>query len=75
MFKQHSSNRYNNSAHSLQYNHKQHTKTTMKSSAIFIALVGAVSSNYAAAADHPNMLRGIIPAEEVSISICLMMLS
>ena len=41
----------------------------MKSSIIFIALVGAVSSNYAAAADHPNMnmLRGIIPAEEVSI--------
>jgi len=37
----------------------------MKSSIIFIALVGAVSSNYAAAADHPkmNMLRGIIPAE------------
>ena len=39
----------------------------MKCSAIFIAIVGAVSSNYAAAADHPNMnmLRGIIPAEEV----------
>jgi hypothetical protein len=37
----------------------------MKCSIIFIALVGAVSSNYAAAADHPkmNMLRGIIPAE------------
>ena len=37
----------------------------MKCSAIFIALVGAVSSNYATAADHPkmNMLRGIIPAE------------
>ena len=39
----------------------------MKCSIIFIALVGATSSNYAAAADHMNMLRGIIPAEEVSI--------